>query len=508
VAGAYVLAFGAVLPAALWKSGRALDVTMGWRATPSVWGYPVLLGGLVLLLAGIVQLAREGRGLPVSALPPPQLARRGLYRHVRHPVYLGFNVAVFGGGLVAGSPGLAWVVAPAFAPLWVGYAWLEEKGLAKRFGRGYRRYRRRVGLLPRPPAYTVSRLVSLAWPVRVSGAEHVPARGAAVLVANHCCYLDPLFLGRATMRRVHFLATAEAYRAPVARAYMRCVDAVPVRRYRSDPSACREVQCLLDDGELVGLFPEGERSPLGAYEGTIPEVAAFLARLGVPVIPVGIGGSYDCGPRWAGIVRRGPVQVRVGLPLTLGRLGPGRVIDSAIRTLLDRDPQPLRWEGLPMALLARVLWRCPTCLDEPGWWAAALACSSCGTRYQALPGGWLADAHGHVFSLAVLGDRVRLAAETGPVRAWAEGAMEPSLWGPIRPLVPMGCALLSVAPDAVRFAGLRLPLDQLRNVSVEGASTLQLASATRMWQFRLLEGSAFRMRGALMRWVAGLPSAA
>lgn len=498
IVAAYGLAFGAALPLALLACARALDAALGWQASPSAWGAVLLAPALCLIAAGVVQLALEGHGPPVSALPPPRLTRRGPYRFVRHPIYLGFNVALLAAGVAIGSPALTWVLAPAVTPLWLCYAWLEERALARRFGRPYRRYRERVGLLPPLPLYTASRLTGMAWPTEVAGSENVPRHGAGVLVANHCCYLDPLLVGRTTLRRVHFLATAEAFRNPVFSAYLGSVGAVSVRRYVTDPRAARELFRLLEEGELVGVFPEGERSPLGLYGGTLPAPARAIAQLQAPVIPVGISGSYDCGPRWADTLRRGRVQVAVGRPLGFDGSDPARVIDCAISRLLHQDPQPVRLDRRLLERLGRVLWRCPDCLQEIGWRPDELRCDGCQASWTPEPAGGLRACDGKVWTLAALGARVWRAPEIA-LRVDAIAMHEPATAGPIRPLCSLGHGIVEASPEGVAFAGLRLPIAALQSVTVERGDTLQVATSREMWQFRV-ESSAFRLQNALAGW--------
>ncbi|MBW2258716.1 MAG: hypothetical protein JRI25_29600, partial [Deltaproteobacteria bacterium] len=192
---AYILVFWVLLPAVLWTAAQAIDATLDWQARPW-WGGAVVAGaGLFLLGWGIAALWRRGEGLPISALPPPKLVARGPYRLARHPIYLGFNVFLFGWGLLAGSPALTAVVAPLFLPVWVGYALVEERGLVRRFGQAYLRYRRRVGLFPRLTLMPL--LHPMCWlgviRVRATGQEHLAGVGGAVLVINHSCYIDPVF---------------------------------------------------------------------------------------------------------------------------------------------------------------------------------------------------------------------------------------------------------------------------------------------------------------------------
>jgi 1-acyl-sn-glycerol-3-phosphate acyltransferase len=502
IVAAYTVVFWGLLPTTLLAVARWLDAGFGWAPRPSPWGAPVLAAGATLLAAAIGALWRRGGGLPVSALPPPRLVRRGLYRHLRHPIYLGFNLALLGLGLALGSRALTLVVAPALLPVWVVYARIEERGLRRRFGEAYRRYERDVGLFPRFGLYRFAQgLVALrVIPVRAEGRHHVPRHGPAVIVANHVCYLDPFCIGGAILRPVHYMTTAEAYRPRVLGALMRRFVNVPVRRYRPDPGAWREALRLLGEGEIVGVFPEGERSALGEYRGALEDAAAILARLPVPVIPVGVSGSYDCGPRWAGILRRRPVGVRFGPPLDWSTGVPRAVVDDAIRALIARDPQPVRLAGLPRERLVRVLWRCPRCGDEAGWRAADLRCGACAATYQPTPDGFFATVDGRIASLADLGSAVRAMPEPGPLRARVQAFRERSPHGEIAPLEPIGEGELRLDPERLSFREITLPVSAIRSVTTERGDTLQVATGEEMWQFRPTSGSAFRLQTALDRW--------
>lgn len=515
IVAVYAVVFWVFLPAGLWLLARGLDRAAGWSAAPSLAGCFVMVGGLAIVEWAFGILWLEGRTLPVSALPPSGLVRRGPYAIVRHPVYLGFNVAIFGAGLTVGSPALAWIVAPLFAPAWIAYARAEERFLVRRFGGAYRHYRRRVGMLPRLSLYPVVHAVQRVFrplDATVHGREHIPVAGPVVLVFSHACYLDPGFVGVATRRPIRFLTTAQAYRRPLLAWFVRGFGNVPVRRYRPAPAACREMLRLLADGEVIGMAPEGERSVLGGYEGALPDVARIVARLGVPVVPVGISGNYDCGPRWAAVLRRRPVRVRVGSPLAWDPARPPhRVVDDAIRTLLDADPQPVHLDGLPPARIARALWRCPRCGDEAAWTAAALSCAACGARWTPTPEGRFRGPDGDL-ALADLGRAVRRFPEPGALVARALAFHEASLFAPIRQLDAVGEGELHVAVDELRFRARRaasdvsrrgevaIALHDVRSTSIERGDTLQLALRGEMWQFRFQDGSAFRWQLAVDRW--------
>lgn len=498
---AYVLTFWVVLPVLLWTAGTALDRQAGWLPASWAGGWVVGAVGLAYMTWAIVALRRHGGGVPVSALPPPRLARRGPYARARHPIYLGATLVVFGTGLAFGSRGLAWVVAPLLVPLWTVYARLEERGLVRRFGGEYRRYRREVGLFPRPGLYRLSQAVQVfrVLDVRIEGREHLPRRGPVILVYNHACYLDAVFVGTPTGRPVHHLTTAEVYRRGAMRWLVSHFVNVPVRRYRPDPMAMRAVLRLLDEGAVVGIAAEGERSLLGDYRGALPDVAGIVARLGVPVVPVGLSGNYDAGPRWADVVRRRPVQVRLGPPIAFDG-DPAGVIDDALRRLLDADPQPVRLAGLPAAKLGRVLWRCPRCGESDRWRPAGLGCDRCGAAYAGTADGWLVDEGGTRTTLAALGASVAAFPEEDRLAVVGSVWRERSMYGPIEPVVLVARGRVAVTPDGIAFDGGQVSLRAVRRVSTERADTLQLATRAAMWQVRVTEGSAFRLALAVRRW--------
>jgi 1-acyl-sn-glycerol-3-phosphate acyltransferase len=488
VVAAYTLVFWVLLPGLLWAAAGWLDprLPLDWR--PMAWGLGLLLPGSAWLLWGIAALWRGGGGLPVSALPPPRLARRGPYAWTRHPIYLGFHVALFGAGLLLGSPGMTLVLAPAFGLIGWAYATWEEAGLIRRFGEDYRRYQRRVGLLPRVPLYQLGQLLVRAGllPVSVEGAERIPRRGACVLVVNHASYIDAGFVSAATWREVHYTATAEAYRSGLLGWVMRQLDNVPVRRYRPDPRAMREVLGRLSEGQIVGIFPEGERSPLGRYQGTMEDVAGILARLPVPVLPVGLSGLEQVGPRWSDALRRRPVRLRVGEPIDFSEGEPAERIDAALSALID-PPKALDLEGLDLRKLERVLWACPRCGHEP-WSPATRSCPSCGPVDLERPLPELAEA--------------QWSSPPEPMVVEVEAWEESSIHGPPRPLQPRGEGPLRLGPEGLDFGQWAWPIACLRSVSTERADTLQIATSAGMWQFRLQRGSVFRLHRALESWLS------
>jgi 1-acyl-sn-glycerol-3-phosphate acyltransferase len=127
--------------------------------------------------------------------------------------------------------------------------------------------------------------------VRIAGAEHLPAEGAAIVAPNHKSFLDAFFIGLATRRHVRFMAKAELLAGPFGGLLGR-LGAFPVRRGESDAQAVETARALLEQGELLVVFPEGTRVEQADALGSPRHGAGRLAlETGTPLIPAAITGT-------------------------------------------------------------------------------------------------------------------------------------------------------------------------------------------------------------------------
>lgn len=134
-------------------------------------------------------------------------------------------------------------------------------------------------------------LVKSWFSFSVIGKENIPDK-AGVIVANHVSMLDPIVLGVAVSRPVHFMAKAELFKNRLLNWFFRKLHAFPVRRGGADRSAIRTALEVLYSGELLGIFPEGTRNK---GEDLLPlhSGAALLAtRAQAPIVPVLIRGTH------------------------------------------------------------------------------------------------------------------------------------------------------------------------------------------------------------------------
>jgi 1-acyl-sn-glycerol-3-phosphate acyltransferase len=177
--------------------------------------------------------------------------------------------------------------------------------------------------------------------VRVEGLEHVPTKGALIVVANHMSNADPPLLWGwlvpALGRVPTYLAKAVLFRG-VAGPVLRSFGATPVEAGGSDMAAYRVAKAALDAGGVVTLMPEGTRSLDGRLLVARPGASLLATRTGAPVLPVGVSGTDELLGRGRSLPRIGTrVTLRVGRPFVLGLEG-----DDRRAALAAADAQVMR----------------------------------------------------------------------------------------------------------------------------------------------------------------------
>lgn len=160
----------------------------------------------------------------------------------------------------------------------------------------------------------------------VEGEEHIPETGAAIFASNHLSFSDSIFLPLVVPRRMTFLAKADYFtggglKGRLTAAFFKGVGQVPVDRSggKASEAALNSGLKILKRGELLGLYPEGTRSPDGRLYKGKTGVARMALEAGVPVIPVAMIDTDKAQPTGKVIPKVMRVGVRVGKPLDFSR---------------------------------------------------------------------------------------------------------------------------------------------------------------------------------------------
>jgi 1-acyl-sn-glycerol-3-phosphate acyltransferase len=137
----------------------------------------------------------------------------------------------------------------------------------------------------------VSALFRLYFRMHVSGAEHIPREGAAIVAPNHKSFWDSFFIGVCTRRHLRFMGKEELFAGAKGRLLVR-LGAFPVRRGQSDADALETAREVLRQGGLLALFPEGTRVRDPEGLGQPKRGAGRLAlETGAPIVPCAITGT-------------------------------------------------------------------------------------------------------------------------------------------------------------------------------------------------------------------------
>ncbi|MGE5586570.1 MAG: lysophospholipid acyltransferase family protein [Bacillota bacterium] len=186
--------------------------------------------------------------------------------------------------------------------------------------------------------------------MQVEGETGVPAEGPVILVANHLSMLDPIVLGCAVRRPVRFMAKHELFSNRLFGRVLASLGAFPVRRGQADRDAFHTALEILSSGEVLGIFPEGTRSPSGRLQAPYSGAAVLAEKTGAPIVPVGIVGTDRILRKGAVLPRPGRVLVRVGSPIYASRVcqGPGQEPERGaadVKSLMMRHIAELIAEG-------------------------------------------------------------------------------------------------------------------------------------------------------------------
>jgi 1-acyl-sn-glycerol-3-phosphate acyltransferase len=164
----------------------------------------------------------------------------------------------------------------------------------------------------RPAVHAVCRAY---FRLELRGTEHIPRAGGVVIVPNHQTFADPPLVTIPVRRPVYYMAWSRLFDIPVFGAAIRLLRAFPVDIESPDARATREAVRLLQAGEAVMIFPEGERTTDGHVRRFKPGAFRLAVSLAVRVLPVTIAGGHDAWPPGRTVPRPRRISITYHAPL-------------------------------------------------------------------------------------------------------------------------------------------------------------------------------------------------
>lgn len=135
---------------------------------------------------------------------------------------------------------------------------------------------------------TVLFFMRFGYKINIEYKDNLPSDRGFILAANHQSNLDPLFIGLGFKRKVCFMAKEELFRNPILRFILNNVGSFPVSRGTGDHSAIDRAIAIVQEGGVLGIFPEGTRSKDGVLKRAKSGAVLVASKTGGDIVPVAI----------------------------------------------------------------------------------------------------------------------------------------------------------------------------------------------------------------------------
>lgn len=196
--------------------------------------------------------------------------------------------------------------------------------------------------------FAVRPLMKIFIRVDLQGISNVPHSGAGILASNHLSVSDSVFLPAVLERPVIFLAKDDYFngrglKGRITAWFFRNINQLPMDRSGGQKSAASlaSAKKALDEGKILGIYPEGTRSPDGRLYRAKLGVAKLALESGAPVIPVAMIGTDKLQPIGQSLPRPGKIQIKIGKPLSFEHLAGKHDDPQALRACADEIRQAI-----------------------------------------------------------------------------------------------------------------------------------------------------------------------
>ncbi|MBU3688954.1 MAG: hypothetical protein B7C54_09050 [Acidimicrobiales bacterium mtb01] len=170
----------------------------------------------------------------------------------------------------------------------------------------------------------------------IEGRENIPSSGSYVVAPIHRSYIDTPIVSGCTRRRLRFMGKDSMWKKQPYRWILSALGAFPVSRGSADREAIVRCIQVLQSGEPLVLFPEGERKAGPVVQPLFDGAAYVACKAGAPIVPIGIGGSERVMGKGAKFIWPRKVHVIIGEPLSVPPSVDGRMSRTAVKETSER----------------------------------------------------------------------------------------------------------------------------------------------------------------------------
>ncbi len=174
----------------------------------------------------------------------------------------------------------------------------------------------------------------------VRGNENLPKRGGFIIAANHMSYLDipslSFIIHKSIKKEARYIAKKELFYNPIMRYLLETAETIPVDRGKKDGNVFKEAITYLKKGGVIAIYPEGTRTLTGKIQKGKTGVARLALWAKVPVVPVGIKGTFELMPSGRILPKlKKSIIVNIGKPLYFNKYYGKKITKRLIRGITD-----------------------------------------------------------------------------------------------------------------------------------------------------------------------------
>lgn len=353
----------------------------------------------------------------------------------------------------------------------------------------------------------------------ITNRHNMPLSGPCFIYGNHANYFDPFMLNlEMTKEPTAGVMTRDQFHKTIPRIFMDSIGIVPTSKYVPEPGIVRSVLKMIDQKRMIVIFPEGGRRWDGRPKPFIESTIKLFWKMGIPVHPVQIHGSYLAWPRWADNYRKSSLENRWLDPLYPSDFDTFEAFSETCKSLMDFDEYnppatvDIKSCSKPASGIGRFLYRCPVsgrsgALFSPD---GERVCSrTADINYTMNLRSRLIDTHGEPHSIIDLYDKIN----SMPMVKDRESVLLKSYGSKVNiinnrhELIHHGKGYVELSADSLLISAAStretVSFEQIRSLSVEQNHKLTVTTEPGTFQFSIEDGSALQWQKYIRRLIKG-----